>query len=451
MAGKYSQSPALELGDDSNYKGMEGARMIGSKRKEMEEKVSQGTTRSKIKAESFLLQMLKQIRPSTGDLAIEVLVETIMETGGQELKDALEVVEKGMRTGPGREALVFCRILTGLARVSGERIRREALLVLEKNVLDLYYRVEAEVRTSIRGLVLELKEMLDVSKVNRMLDEIDKEEWLVEKGYSKEMEGSNKQTGEMVDMLGLEKMVIIVDDRGNRMKTEEFVQKIQEKTGIGVKIAVADKLMEIGEWEEEISRAVTLPGPERLVIMAQTGDMLKYRVEQKGGRKYPQLGLNIGFKPAEYARELESKVGMLRDRYPDVEIVLLGPPVMNLGMHNRSLRGQVGLEGELSGKDREEQKELNNWILEVREEQLRNPRILYWDLTTYFLDNKKRGVPTEAFKNGRTYRPTSLVGGYELSELGLDLFVRDIGKRVKLTQKGEAKELWDRMWEQMET
>ena len=107
MAGKYSQSPALELGDDSNYKGVEGARMIGSKRKEMEEKVIQGTTRSKIKAESFLLQMLKQIRPSTGDLAIEVLVETIMETGGQELKDALEVVEKGMRTGPGHEALVF--------------------------------------------------------------------------------------------------------------------------------------------------------------------------------------------------------------------------------------------------------------------------------------------------------------------------------------------------------
>ena len=37
-------------------------------------------------AESFLLQMLRQIRPSTSDLPIEVLGEMIMEAGEQELR-----------------------------------------------------------------------------------------------------------------------------------------------------------------------------------------------------------------------------------------------------------------------------------------------------------------------------------------------------------------------------
>ena len=87
--------------------------------------------------------------------------------------------------------------------------------------------------------------------------------------------------------------------------------------------------------------------------------------------------------------------------------------------------------------------------MEVRGEQLRNPS--YWDLTTYFLDNEKKGVPTEAFRNGRTYRPAALEEGYELSEQGLDWFVRELAKRVARTEKWEAKERRGSGWESMET
>ena len=144
-------------------------------------------------------------------------------------------------------------------------------------------------------------------------------------------------------------------------------------------------------------------------------------------------------------------MGVLRDRYPHVAIILIGSPVVNLELHNRTLRGQVGLKKDVVGEDREEQKKLNNWMLEVRREQLSNPKILYWDLTTHFLDNRRKGVPTEAFKEGRTYKPTALDKGYGFSKMGLDLFAKDIGKRVRLTEKGVTRELWDRAWEQMET
>ena len=316
------------------------------------------------------------------------------------------------------------KILAGLAGAPGEKIKVEALSSLRKNVPELYYRVGAEERVKIRELVT----------------------WC-----SREGEGFWKTIWENAGKLGIGKMAFVIDDRGAGMEEGEFVQKMQETTDMEVEIVVADKLIEIGEWEEEVRRVMTPPRPELLVIMAQSGDMLKYRVEQKGGKKYPQLGTKVGFNPTEYVRKLESKVGVLRDRYPHVAIILIGSPVVNLELHNRTLRGQVGLKKDVVGEDREEQKKLNNWMLEVRREQLSNPKILYWDLTTHFLDNRRKGVPTEAFKEGRTYKPTALDKGYGFSKIGLDLFAKDIGKRVRLTEKGVTRELWDRAWEQMET
>ena len=368
--------------------------------------------------------MLGRTRQSTGDLAIEVMADMIMETRGLELDKAFQVIGQGISTAPGHDALAFLKILAGLAGAPGERIKVEALASLRKNVPELYYRVGAEERVKIRELVT----------------------WC-----SRESEGFCKAIWEKAGKPGIGKMAFVIDDRGAGMEEGEFVQKMQETTDMEVEIVVADKLIEIGEWEEEVRRVMTPPRPELLVIMAQSGDMLKYRVEQKGGKKYPQLGTKVGFNPTEYVRKLESKVGVLRDRYPHVAIILIGYPVVNLELHNKTLRGQVGLKKDVVGEDREEQKKLNNWMLEVRREQLSNPKILYWDLTTHFLDNRRKGVPTEAFKEGRTYKPTALDKGYGFSKMGLDLFAKDIGKRVRLTEKGAARELWDRVWEQMET
>ena len=415
MAGKYSQSPDVD-------QGMDGSRTscpINSNMEQMNE-----NKKRKADSESLLLQMLGRTRQSTGDLAIEVMADMIMETRGLELDKAFEVIGQGISTAPGHDALAFLKILAGLAGAPGERIKVEALASLRKNVPELYYRVGAEERVKIRELVT----------------------WC-----SREGEGFWKTIWEKAGKLGIGKMAFVIDDRGAGMEEGEFVQKMQETTDMEVEIVVADKLIEIGEWEEEVRRVMTPPRPELLVIMAQSGDMLKYRVEQKGGKKYPQLGTKVGFNPTEYVRKLESKVGVLRDRYPHVAIILIGSPVVNLELHNRTLRGQVGLKKDVVGEDREEQKKLNNWMLEVRREQLSNPKILYWDLTTHFLDNRRKGVPTEAFKEGRTYKPTALDKGYGFSKIGLDLFVKDIGKRVRLTEKGVARELWDRAWEQMET
>ena len=423
----------------------------------MEQITSGSKTRKNGDPESFLLQMLRKMRQTTGDLAVEVLGDLVMETDGQELEKSFDVIGQGIRTASGHDALAFVKILAGLARAPQERIKMEALSKLQKYIPGLYYRVEAEVRIKVRELVLEWKEMLDigqyngVKKVEDEIGEIGRTEWTVgRERCTKEDEGSNKRTREKEGRLETGRMAIVVDDRGVGMEEEEFVHRIQEQTGMGIKITVADKLMEIGEWEEEVRRAMTPPGPEWLVIMAQTGDMLEYRVKQKAGKKYPQVGLRIGFDPTEYIRELEWKVGVLRDKYPEVGVILLGPPVVNLEAHNRTLRGQVGLEKDASGEDGEQQKKLNNWVLEVRREQLDNPKLLYWDLTTHFLDNKRRGVPTEAFKWGKTYKPTVLEKGYGFSELGLELFAKDVGNRIRLTGKGKAKELWNRVWEQME-
>ena len=348
------------------------------------------------------------------------------------------------------------KILAGLAGAPGERIKVEALASLRKNVPELYYRVGAEERVRIRELVTEWQEIGDIGEIGRIkngvdeTDGVDGMEWLVGGEWcSREGEGFCKMIWEKAGKLGIGKMAFVIDDRGAGMEEGEFVQKMQETSDMEVEIVVADKLIEIGEWEEEVRRVMTPPRPELLVIMAQSGDMLKYRVEQKGGKKYPQLGTKVGFNPTEYARKLESKVGVLRDRYPHVAIILIGSPVVNLELHNRTLRGQVGLKKDVV-EDREEQKKLNNWMLEVRREQLSNPKILYWDLTTHFLDNRRKGVPTEAFKEGRTYKPTALDKGYGFSKIGLDLFAKDIGKRVRLTEKGVTRELWDRAWEQME-
>ena len=371
---------------------------------------------------------------------------------------AFEVIGQGISTAPGHDALAFLKILAGLAGAPGERIKVEALASLRKNVPELYYRVGAEERVRIRELVTEWQEIGDIGDIGRIkkgvdeTGEVDEMEWLVcGEGCSREGEGFWKTIWENAGKLGIGKMAFVIDDRGAGMEEGEFVQKMQETTDMEVEIVVADKLIEIGEWEEEVRRVMTPPRPELLVIMAQSGDMLKYRVEQKGGKKYPQLGTKVGFNPTEYVRKLESKVGVLRDRYPHVAIILIGSPVVNLELHNRTLRGQMGLKKDVVGEDREEQKKLNNWMLEVRREQLSNPKILYWDLTTHFLDNRRKGVPTEAFKEGRTYKPTALDKGYGFSKIGLDLFVKDIGKRVRLTEKGAARELWDRVWEQMET
>ena len=457
MAGKYSQSPAVGLGHGTQNQGMEGSRTSCYRNSNMKQ-MTNASKKRKADSESLLLQMLGRTRQSTGDLAIEVMVDMIMETGGLELDKAFDVIGQGISTAPGHDALAFLKILAGLAGAPGGRVKVEALLMLQKYVPELYYRVGAEERVRIRELVTERQEILDIGEVDRIkkgVDEIDGGdgmEWLVDGEWcSREDEGLYKRIWEKAGRPGAGKMVIVIDDRGAGMEKWEFVQKMQERTGMEVKIAVADKLMEIGEWEEEVRRAITPPGPEWLVIMAQTGDMLEYRVEQEGGKKYPQLGLNVGFDPTEYTRQLELKVGELRDRYPHVGVVLLGPPVVNLEIHNRTLRRQVGLVKDANGEDREEQKKLNNWMLKVRRDQLSNPKILYWDLTTHFLDNKRKGVPTEAFKKGRTYKPIALEKGYGLSEPGLDLFVKDIGKRVRLTEKGAAKELWDRVWKQMET
>ena len=130
--------------------------------------------------ESFLLQMLRQLRPSTSDLPIEVLGEMIMDAGEQEARDALELIRAGISTAPGHKALGFLTILSGLARGPEEGVRAEAMTLFDTNVLALYRRVGVELRVRIRGLVLELKGMLDTEKGDRIqnvakeFDEIDR-------------------------------------------------------------------------------------------------------------------------------------------------------------------------------------------------------------------------------------------------------------------------------------
>ena len=114
MAGKYSQSPDVD-------QGMDGSRTSCSINSNMEQ--MNENKKRKADSESFLLQMLGRTRQSTGDLAIEVMADMIMETRGLELDKAFQVIGQGISTAPGHDALVFLKILAGLAGAPGERIK----------------------------------------------------------------------------------------------------------------------------------------------------------------------------------------------------------------------------------------------------------------------------------------------------------------------------------------
>ena len=72
-AGKYSQSPAVELGHGNQHQGREGPRTTCPVNSNMEQIVNGSETRKNGDSESLLLQMLKKIKQSTGNLAVEVL------------------------------------------------------------------------------------------------------------------------------------------------------------------------------------------------------------------------------------------------------------------------------------------------------------------------------------------------------------------------------------------